>query len=136
MTAELNYYIGFTPSCNKDSYTTSILGAYSTKMEAEAWLHKWIRTALDDMGALDLFKAETYIVDDESVEESDDESVTDLNFEYIQQYIFEGLNDVDYMNLVGHDFLCLNCVNQPSFWIVGTSCLPGEVIRKLKILVK
>jgi len=132
MAAELTYYIGFTPSCNKDSYTTSILGAYSTKIEAETWLQKWLGTALEDMGALDLFKAETYIVDDELAEETDDESVPDLNFEYIQQYLFEDLNEVDYMNLVGHDFLCLNCVNQPSFWIVGTSGLPGEVRRKLE----
>ncbi len=131
----LNYYIGFTPSCNKDGYTTSILGVYSTKGEAEQWLTKWMSKYIEDMAALDLFKVETYEDKDYKIDVSEI-----LNsYPYIQQYIFDPeVYEIDYEEIIGHELTCLHCASYtPSFWIIGAEShtLPGTVRNDLESLI-
>lgn len=125
----LTFFIGFTPSCNKDVYTTSILGGYSSKKEAEEWLTQWICTAIDDRSSLRLFRAETYetnyVID-----------TSKLDYHYIQQYVFMDLDEKDYEAIIGHEFNCLQCRQKPSFWIIGTNeRRPGVVRRDLESLI-
>ena len=129
----ITYYIGFTPSCNKDSYTSSVLGAYTTKEEAEMWLAKWLSGAIEDMGPLDTFKVETY--DNERYVVGTD----DLVYPYIQQYVFDEHLDVeDYQTILGHEMDCLGCTSYtPSFWIIGADSKtpPGAIRQDLESLI-
>ncbi len=131
----LVYYIGYTPSCNKDSFCTSILGPFLTKEEAEKMLTKYLTRYIDDMGALDLFKVETYSTDNESFEIDSSE----LSYPYIQQYVFDPEEyDVDYEAIMGNVAL-FECCNSytPSFWIIGadSEILPGEIKKDLAGLI-
>ncbi len=125
MDAKQVYYVGFTPSCNKDSWTCKIFGTYSTQAEAEAALANLVRDYLEDMGALDLFKAETY---NETNEYRID---TQNEFNYAQQYVFEDLGVNDYEQITTHTFICLGCAYMPSFWVIGSEMTADKVCESL-----
>jgi hypothetical protein len=122
----MNYYVAFTPSCNKDSWTCKTFGTYSTQAEAEAALVNLLREYLEDMGVLDLFKVETYVEEKEryTIDATDE-------FDYAQQYVFENLDDDDYEQITGHTFVCLGCAYMPSFWVIGSEMRADEVCESL-----
>ena len=142
----LTYYICFTPSCNKDGYTTCILGTYISNGDAEQKLHNYVSRYIDDMGALELFKVEAYsggnfeyaagFVNDYQI------NTSTLTYPYIQQYVFnpDGSEDyeVDYEEIIGHELNCLHCASYtPSFWIIGANSeiLPGKIRSDLESLI-
>ena len=145
-TDNISYYIGFTPSCNKDLYTTCILSSFTSKLEAEECLARWMKHYIHIMDSLELFKVESYtkIVDEEEEEENNYKiDVSHLSYPYIQQYVFESEeNEIDYSSITGHSFICLACTSgplfwRPSFWIIGAdrSVFPGKIREDLMNLV-
>ena len=142
----LNYYIGYTPSCNKDAFCSTILGPFATKEEAEQKLRKYVSRYIDDMGDLELFKVESYSGGNRTYTagfvNSYQIDTSALGYPYIQQYVFnpDGSEDyeVDYEAIMGNVALFACCDSYtPSFWIIGadSEILPGEIKKDLAGLI-
>ncbi len=133
------FYVAFTPSCNKDRDHVFLLGTYDTEAEAERNLIRLVRHRQKFSEGL-LERAEVSPKewdcdsddgdsDDSDSEDSKDEKEASCPILRRRAFVFPDLAGMDFTTLLGAEFVCLNCLYPPAFWILEAdeATPPGHI---------
>ena len=115
------YFIGFTPSCNKDSGSVRILNSCPTEQTAKEWLAELTQTPVNDLSKYQLEECKSCAKNGDVCEKHDGpcahEDLDDVSFSHTI-YSFQ-MTKKQYED-AGLDLMCIEeCrINRPRFWII------------------